>query len=336
MSGNARTMQPRRLGATGLAVLPLALGCGNFGGVGSPRQLIGRGLDETTAFAAMDEAVALGIDLFDTATSYAGGASERMIGAWLAHQPPDVRAGLHIATKVGIVATDAGTSMDLSPRNIEAQLRTSLERLGLDRVELCLAHAPDPFTPLEATLEGFAAVTAAGLVTHVGVCNVDVAQLESALAVSMRLGLPRYAWVQNEYHLLKGRDEEAVLSFCAAEGLGYTAFSPIAGGVLSGRYQRGAPAPPDSRVALRPADSSLSEEVFDCLDHVRRESERRGCSMGALALAWVLTDPRVSAAICGPGRQPPHLALAAEAASIELDEIARDEIGRWSRSQPVV
>jgi aryl-alcohol dehydrogenase-like predicted oxidoreductase len=321
-------MEPRPLGSTGSTVSPLALGCGNFGGVGSPRQLIGRGLDRDAAFASMDEAVVLGVDLFDTATSYAAGASDQMIGAWLAAQSPGVRARVRVATKVGIVATDAGIGMDLSPRNIEAQLRTSLDRLGLDRVELCLAHAPDPFTPVEATLEGFTAMIAAGLVAHVGICNVDVAQLESMLAVSARLGLARYEWVQNEYHVLRMHDQEPVLSFCAAEGLGYTAFSPIAGGILAGRYQRGTPPPPDSRVALRPADAPLSDEVFDGVDHVRREAARRGCSMGALALAWVLADRRVTAAICGPGRRAPHLALAAEAATLELSDEERRAIGQ--------
>ncbi|MBS0326323.1 MAG: aldo/keto reductase, partial [Proteobacteria bacterium] len=107
-------IEKRRLGTTGLAVSRIALGCGNFGGVGSPRHLIGHGLDRDAAFASMDEAVALGIDLFDTAHSYAGGASEVMIGEWLAAQPRHVRDGIHLATKVGTVATEIGVTVDLS------------------------------------------------------------------------------------------------------------------------------------------------------------------------------------------------------------------------------
>src|SRR5215475_9766010 len=170
-------MKTRMLGRTGIAVSRVALGCGTFGGIGSPRHLIGRGLDRDAAHATMNEAAALGINLFDTAHSYAGGESERWIGGWLRSQTPETRAAIHLATKVGNVVTETGVSVDLSPRNIAGQLTESLERLGVSHVDFCLTHSPDLATPIESTLEGLANAIDRGLVSHIGACNVDAGQL---------------------------------------------------------------------------------------------------------------------------------------------------------------
>jgi aryl-alcohol dehydrogenase-like predicted oxidoreductase len=176
MTGMAQ-MKTRMLGRTGVAVSRVALGCGTFGGFGSPRHLIGHGLNWEASLASMDEAVALGINLFDTAHSYADGESERYIGEWLRLQTADTRAAIRIATKVGNIVTDTGVSVALSPRNIVEQLPVSLARLGVSRVDFCLSHAPDPTTPIELTLEGFADVIERGLISHIGACNLDAEQL---------------------------------------------------------------------------------------------------------------------------------------------------------------
>ena len=279
--------------------------------------------------ACMDEAVALGINLFDTAHSYADGASERCIGEWLRLQTAETRAGIRIATKVGNVVTDTGVSVDLSPRNIVEQLPDSLTRLGLSRVDFCLSHAPDPATPIESTLEGFADVIGRGLVSHIGACNLDVHQLAAAMETSSRLGLPRYEWVQNEYNLLNRVDEQGLLRLCDAYGIGYTPFSPMAGGLLSGKYLRDQPPPPDSRLSLRPEGHLPSPSFFDGIAQLEREAARRGCYTGALALAWVMSHVQVTAAVCGPSRRVEHLGLARQALTIELDESARTKIGSW-------
>ncbi len=323
------TMKSRILGRTGIEVSRVALGCGTFGGVGSPAHLIGRGLNREESWAAMDEAVALEVTLFDTAFSYAGGASERFIGEWLAAQPAATREKIHLATKVGNVVTDAGVRVDLSPGTIIEHLTVSLERLGVTRVDFCLAHDVDTTTPIESTLEGFAQAIEAGLVGYVGACNIDAAQLTAALHASHRLGLPRYEWIQNEYNLLQRRDEKDVLAICAREEIGYTPFSPIAGGRLSGKYQRGQPPPPDSRLALRPDGDATSSAYLDQVARLAGEAERRGCSPGALALAWVINHPGVTSAILGPARRAVHLGLAREAMTIELDEASRCEIAGW-------
>ena len=277
----------------------------------------------------MDEAAALGINLFDTAHSYADGASELCIGEWLRLQTAETRAAIRIATKVGNVVTDTGVSVDLSPRNIVEQLPDSLTRLGVSRVDFCLSHAPDPASPIESTLEGFADVIGRGWVAHIGACNVDADQLAAAMEASSRLGLPRYEWVQNEYNLLNRVDERELLGLCGVYGIGYTPFSPMAGGLLSGKYRRDEPPPPDSRLSLRPEGHLPSPSFFDGIAQLEREAARRGCDTGALALAWVMSHAQVTAAICGPSRRAEHLGLARQALSIELDESARTKMGSW-------
>ena len=322
-------MKTQPLGGTAVLVSRIALGCGNFGGIGSPARLIGRGLDREASFAALDEAVALGVNLIDTAHSYAGGSSERFIGEWLSARPPALRSTTHIATKVGTVVDDRGMRIDLSAHNIVQQLSASLQRMGLSCVTFCLSHAPDVETPIEATLEGLAQVMEAGWVSHIGACNIDAAKLSAAMEASARSGLPRYEWVQNEYNLLNRHDERELFGRCADYGIGYTPYSPLAGGVLSGKYARGAPPPPDSGLALRPEGHAPSDAAFDAIARLGREADRRQCSTGALALAWVMSHPQVTAAICGPARTGEHLQLAREALAVDLDDPARAEIGAW-------
>jgi aryl-alcohol dehydrogenase-like predicted oxidoreductase len=138
------------------------LGCGTFGGIGGARDLIGRGLDRQAALASMDEAVALGISVFDTAERYADGESERAIGAWLRARQNKGAASVRIATKVAPPAAGGLEGRRFDRSFINEKLETSFERLGLDRVDFYLSHAPDADTPIEQTLEGFAAVVESG------------------------------------------------------------------------------------------------------------------------------------------------------------------------------
>jgi 1-deoxyxylulose-5-phosphate synthase len=322
-------METRMLGKTGIAISRVALGCGSFGGIGSPKGLIGRGLDERASFASMDEAVALGVNLFDTAHSYAGGASEKTIGRWLTVQPSKIKAEIHIATKVGPVMESNVRRVELSPVRIAQQLNVSLERLGVDRVDFCLCHFPDPVTPIEETLEGFAAVIEAKKVAHIGACNLTAAQLTEALGASARLGLPRYEWIQNEYNLIKRDDERDVFPLCKEHEIGLTPYSPMAGGVLSGKYIRDQLPDPNSRVALWPTGQLPSRKQFDAIDRLSEEASIRGVGTGAMALAWVMAHPLVTGLLTGPLRTPEHLKAAREALTIELDEAARRRISNW-------
>jgi aryl-alcohol dehydrogenase-like predicted oxidoreductase len=161
-------MTTRTLGTTGINVPRAILGCGTFGGIGSARHLVGRGLDRKAAFATLDEALALGIDVLDTAERYADGESERTIGEWLRHRPRNVTGGVRIATKVAPPKIDGVDGMPFNRAYVEKKLLTSLERLGLERVTFYLSHAPDTTTPIEETVEGFAAVVESGRAAHVG------------------------------------------------------------------------------------------------------------------------------------------------------------------------
>jgi len=287
----------------GLAVARIALGCGNFGGIGSAPDFFGQGLTEDEAFALMDAAFQAGIDWFDTADAYGGGRSERAIGRWMAAR--GVRPRLTTKT---FNPMEAGADHGLKPDRVARQLRSSLDRLGVDQVELYLAHEYDPDVPLAETFGAFGTAQADGLVAAYGVSNFDAPQLAAALAA----GAPRA--VQNSYSLLARQDEPDLLPLCAERGVAYLAFGPLAGGWLTGKYRRGAAYPAGSRMTQRPEpyQDLVTGATFDALDRLEAIAASRGTSLAGLALGWLLADERVSQVVIGPGR-PEHLAPAAEA-----------------------
>ena len=293
----------RPLGLSGLTISRVALGCGNFGGIGSAPEFFGQGLTEDQALELMDAAWAAGIEHFDTADAYGGGRSEQAIGRWIRSR--GVRPRLTTKTFNPMLA---GADHGLAPDRIARQLRSSLDRLGVDRVDLYLAHDYDPAVPLAETLGAFSAAQADGLIGAYGVSNFDARQLAAALAD----GAPRA--IQNSYSLLARRDEPQVLPLCAARGVAYLAFGPLAGGWLTGKYRRGAPFPAGSRMTQRPEPYTefVTDRTFEALTRLQAIAAGRGTSMAGLALAWLLADDRVTQIVIGPGR-PEHLAPAAEA-----------------------
>jgi aryl-alcohol dehydrogenase-like predicted oxidoreductase len=310
------------------------LGCGTFGGIGGSPKLVGRGLDEPLAFATMDEAVGLGITLFDTAERYAGGASEIMIGRWLGERDSAVTDRVRLATKVAPPSVH-GSGGRFDATFVEEKFSGSLDRLGVETVEFLLTHAPDDGTPIEETLEGLEAIRASGRCRYVGACNVDVDQLTAALDAAARLGLSGYQVVQNGYSLLAPRHDRAVRSICAERDVAFTPFSPLAGGALTGKYQRDVTPPPDSRMALRPdgVDELLTPAVYGAIDRLRSAAERRhGVECGALALAWLLHHRDVTAVVTGPARGSPHLELAARAVEVVLSDADFAAIESWFES----
>jgi len=324
-------MTSKTLGTTGVAIPRAFLGCGTFGGIGGARHLVGRGLDRKAAFATLDEALALGIDVLDTAERYAEGESERAIGEWLAQRPPAVTGRVRIATKVAPPTADGADGTRFDRAYIERKLETSLDRLGLERVTFYLSHAPDKTTPIEATVEGFAAVIDAGRVAHVGCCNVGAEELLEALNAAERLGVPGFEWVQNGYSLLSPSDDREVRAVCSERGLGYTPFSPLAGGILSGKYVRGKPFPEGTRMALRPEGHAemMTDAVHDALDRLRSAAAARSVSCGGLALAWLMSHPNCTAPVVGPSRLAPHLGHLAEALELVITAEERAQIASW-------
>ena len=321
-------MEYRALGTTGVEVSRVALGCGNFGGIGSAPAFFGQGESEEEAFALMDAAWELGITLFDTADAYGGGRSERAIGRWLAQRGPEVRERIVLSTKVFHSVEGDPEDRGLAPDRVRRQIEGSLKRLGVERVDLYLIHAPDPATPIGETLEALDELVRAGKVGALGASNVDAAELEEALRASEERGLARFDWVQNSYSLLEREDEADVLPLCARHGLGYTPFSPLAGGWLTGKYRRGEPYPAGSRMTLRPEPYAeiARERTFDGLEAFESAARERGTDAATLALAWVVDNPLVTTVILGP-RRPEHLEPARGALALSLTEAERHEIG---------
>jgi aryl-alcohol dehydrogenase-like predicted oxidoreductase len=293
----------RPAGRGALTIPRIALGCGNFGGVGSAPEFFGQGLDEDQAFDLMDAAWQAGITWFDTADAYGGGRSERTIGRWIAAR--GVRPRLTTKTYNPMAA---GADSGLRPERVARQLRGSLDRLGVDHVELYLAHDFDAGVPLAESFGAFEQAEADGAIGAYGVSNFGAAQLAAALAA----GRPRA--VQNGYSLLERQDGGELLGLCAGRGVAYLAFSPLAGGWLTGKYRRGERFPAGSRMTQRPGpyQAYMNGAVFDALDRLRAVASSRGTSLAGLALGWLLADERVSQIVVGPGR-PEHLAPVAEA-----------------------
>ena len=173
-------MEHRALGRSGVDVSRIILGCGNFGGIGSSPAFFGRGETEGEAHALLDAAWEAGITTYDTADAYGGGRSESYLGGWLRSRGPDVRDRIVITTKTFNPMSE-GADSGLAPARIERQIESSLERLGVDAVDLYLAHDMDPSTPVAETIGAFDALVAAGKIGAYGGSNVDVAWLEEAL-----------------------------------------------------------------------------------------------------------------------------------------------------------
>jgi aryl-alcohol dehydrogenase-like predicted oxidoreductase len=317
-------VRQRPLGRSGLDVSAVIIGCGTIGGIGSPRETLGHGLSDDEAVTMLDTALALGITALDTANSYAGGHSERVIGRWLAHGGG---RSMLVATKVGAPVEPGQDGIDLSHDHILRQADLSLERLGVDHVDMYLSHAPDESTSIDETLSAFAELLESGKVRAVGGCNLTVAQIEAMLDASERHALPRYQWIQNEYSLLARGDEAEVLPLCRASGLGFTPHSTLCGGILSGKYVPGGQPAPGSRVAVRPAPYAehLAPATLDGVQRFAAAAAARGVSTAALAHAWVMSHPDVTAPLVAP-RLARHFDAVSDALLIHLDEDERAQL----------
>jgi aryl-alcohol dehydrogenase-like predicted oxidoreductase len=318
-------MERAYLGATGIRVSRVILGCGNFGGIGSAPEFFGQGETREQAFAIMDAAWEAGITTFDTADAYGGGRSETWIGDWLRTKGAAVRDAIVLSTKT-FNPMDAGEDHGLSPKRVRRQLESSLRRLGVERVQLYLTHEPDLDVPIAETLGALDELVREGKIGAIGASNVDGVQLRDALAASRA---NRYAWVQNSYSLLDREAEQEVLPLCAEEGLGFTPFSPLAGGWLTGKYRRGEAPPAGSRMTMRPGpyEHLGVDSTFDALEGLDRLAGDRGTSGAALAMAWLLGDARVTAVVVGP-RRPEHLEPALVALEQPATDAERDALAR--------
>jgi aryl-alcohol dehydrogenase-like predicted oxidoreductase len=282
----------------------IVFGCGNFGGIGSSPALRSAGDSEEQALRLLDRARRVGLRRFDTANSYGGGASEAILGKWLRGQGAAFREDIQIATKVGNPHGCPPGEAPLSRSQIAHHLDTSLRRLGVERIDLYYTHEFDRPTPLEETLEAMERAIEAGKIALFGVSNAALSDVE-AIGSLAGSGLARcFQYVQNEYNLLATADAEAVIPYCAAHGLHYTAFSPLAGGMLTGKYRFGEAPPSGSRLAEAPeaCTAYLNDDSLAAVEALRRSAAAQGGTMAGAALRFVLDTPGVDGLIVAPRR----------------------------------
>lgn len=310
-------MRHTTLGRTSIEVSEFIFGAGTVGGIGGNPALRGKGISSADGLARLDEAWARGITVIDTADVYGGGESELAVGQWLGTRRPE---GVLVQTKTGAVSYERHPFFDLSRQHIGRQLRHSIDRLG--RVDLYLSHGPDPDTPLEETLEAFAEAQESRMIRAFGMSNVDASLLERVLEAAASRGLPRPEWIQNSLNLLQRTDESALIPLAVAEGIGYTPYGPLAGGILSERYLDGASAEPGSRIAVAGPyfyANVYTEENLAKVAKLRTLAREREVSVAGLALAWLRAHPSVTAPLVAPSR-PEHWSAVDEALRIDLDE----------------
>jgi aryl-alcohol dehydrogenase-like predicted oxidoreductase len=279
-------------------------GCGNFGGIGSSPHLRSAGDSEQTALQLLDHARRVGLRRFDTANTYGGGTSEIVLGKWLRSQGAPFVRDAQIATKVGNPHGCPPGETPLSRAQIAFHLDQSLRRLGVERIDLYYIHEFDRETPLEETLEAMTRALEAGKIDRFGVSNASLSDVEAVRSLAGSSLASRFEYVQNEYNLFATADAEALIPYCAEHGLRYTAFSSLAGGLLTGKYRFGEDAPPGSRLAHAPDIYSLylNEESFAAIERLRRSAEARQQTMAEAALRFVLNTPGVDGPIIAPRR----------------------------------
>ena len=297
-------MQYRRLGQSDLVVSEIALGSWLTYGGGVPRDRA-----EACVRRAFDE----GINFVDTANVYALGAAESFLGEVLRGMPRDRYV---LATKVYFPMSPQ--DQGLSAAQIKKQLDASLRRLRVDHIDLYQCHRYDERTPLEETMAALRAAVAQGKTRYIGFSEWSAEQIRAALA----LPGSRFVSSQPQYSLLWRAPEEEVFPLCAREGIGNIVWSPLAQGVLTGKYRAGQPAPADSRAASEAMggflQKRLDDRVLSSVQRLRPIASDLGLSLPQLALAWILRRSEVTAAIIGASR-PEQVAENARASGVKLD-----------------
>jgi aryl-alcohol dehydrogenase-like predicted oxidoreductase len=320
-------MRYNRLGSTGLVVSELCLGTMTFG-TGATRFSAIAGLDRAASTALVKQALDAGINFIDTANIYTTGQSEAFTGRAL--------RDLGVARSDVVVATKAAARMGEGPNDAGAnryhllqQIDASLDRLGLDHVDLYQIHAWDPVTPIDETLRALEDIVRSGRARYVGVSNWAAWQIAKALGVAERRGFDKFVSVQ-AYYTVAGRDvEREIVPLLESEGLGLLAWSPLAGGLLSGKYRRGTSGEGEGRRAKFDFPPVDLDRAYDLIDAMAPMAERRGGSVAQIALSWLLHQAPVTSVIVGAKRAE-QLAdnLAACDVALTADELA--ELGALS------
>ena len=321
-------MHHRPLGRTGLFVSELCLGTMTFGGGGEIWGKIGA-LQQTEAEQLVGQALDAGINFIDTADVYAGGLSERITGQALKNLKVP-RDNVVVATKV---FGDTGTGPNargLSRSHIVDGVQASLKRLQLDHIDLYQLHGFDAATPMEETLRALDHLVQQGDVRYVGVSNWAAWQIAKALGISERLGLARFASLQ-AYYTVAGRDlERELIPMLKSEGVGLMVWSPLAGGLLSGKFSTGQATEEGSRRTLFDFPPVNRERADHCVEVMRPIAQAHGASVAQVALAWLLHQPQVTSVIVG-AKRPEQLADNLGATKVVLSTAELQQLDAVSR-----
>ncbi len=301
-------MRYRRLGSSDLEVSEIALGSWLTYGDGG-------GVERDQAAACVERAFELGINFIDTANVYAAGGAEDLLGELLAKRP---RESYVLATKLYFPMSD--TDRGLSREQVFKQLDASLARLRTDYVDLYQCHRYDKETPLEETMEALTEVVRQGKARYLGFSEWTAEQIQAALDLP---DVERFVSSQPQYSLLWREPEREVIPLSAANGISQIVWSPLAQGVLTGKYEPGSAPPPDSRAASEQMggmiDRFMGDDVLEAVQRLRPIADGLAITLAQLALAWVLREPNVAAAIVGASR-PEQVEANAAASGIELDD----------------
>jgi aryl-alcohol dehydrogenase-like predicted oxidoreductase len=309
-------LEQRNLGRSGLAISAVGLGCNNFGGR----------IDMAQTRAVVHKALDLGITFFDTSDTYgAAGASEEYLGHALAGQ----RDHIVLASKFARPMDPNGRREGASRRYIMQAVEASLKRLNTDYLDLYQQHIADPNTPIDETLRALDDLVRQGKVRYIGCSTLAAWQVVEAQWTSTHLGLERYIACQERYSLLDRTLDRELMPVIQSYGLGLIPFSPLADGLLTGKYRRNAPLPPGARLTTTPraAARTLTEANWAIVERLETFCMARGRSLLELALSWLLHRPAVASVIAG-ATAPAQVEANAEAAGWALSREDMDEIDR--------
>ncbi|ACX63446.1 aldo/keto reductase family protein [Paenibacillus sp. FSL H8-0457] len=307
-------MKYRRLGRTGLKVSEVSLGSWlTYGGY----------VERENAVNAIKTAYDLGINFFDTANVYEKGAAEVLVGETLKAYP---RESYVLATKAFWPMGDGPNDRGLSRKHIMEQAHASLKRLGHDYVDIFYCHRHDPETPLDETLRAIDDLVRQGKVLYVGVSEWQASQIAEALTVADRFLLDRIVVNQPIYNMFERYIEKEIIPLSERSGIGQVVFSPLAQGLLTGKYTSASDIPADSRAAkLEWMRKGITEEKIAKVRELEKIAAELDVSVGNLALAWILRQPNVASALVGASR-PEQVTENAKASGIELNEDVQTRI----------
>jgi len=306
-------MEYRKLGRTGVNVSPLCLGCMNFGA----------GADEETSIKIIHRAIDAGINFLDTADVYSRGVSETITGKALKKK----RDSVFLATKVHGKMGDGPNDQGNSRLHIIKACEDSLRRLNVDHIDLYQIHRPESYTPIDETLRALDDLVRQGKVRYIGTSTYGAWQLVESLWQSEKLGLNRFICDQPPYNLLDRRIERELLPMAQTYGFGIIPWSPLAGGMLSGKYRRDKKPPKGSRYESGKFRSGepVPDAAWNVIEGVAALAQEKGCEMDAFALAWTLSNPVITSPIIGP-RTTQQLDGNLKALEVEITEADRARV----------